>query len=74
VLPGGGVTPDNVAALVRATGVTEVHLTGAGVHRSDMTFRAPAVTLGNAAPRSEYEWNLTDAEQIRRVVTMLGAS
>jgi len=74
VLPGGGVTPDNVAALVRATGVTEVHLTGAGAHQSGMTFRAPAVTLGNAAPRSEYEWNLTDAEQIRRVVTMLGAS
>jgi copper homeostasis protein len=74
VLPGGGITPDNVAALVRATGVTEVHLTGAGVHQSGMTFRAPAVTLGNAAPRSEYEWNLTEAEQIRRVVTMLGTS
>src|SRR5881275_2315830 len=68
VLPGGGVTPDNAAALVRATGVTEVHLTGAVPHQSAMTFRAPAVTLGNAAPRSEYEWSVTDAEQIQRVV------
>jgi len=68
ILPGGGVTADNAPALVRATGVTEVHLTGAVPHQSAMTFRAPAVTLGNAAPRSEYEWSVTDAEQIQRVV------
>jgi len=73
VLPGGGVTEGNVAALVRATGVTEVHLTGAVTHRSGMTFRAPEVTIGGAAPRSEYEWSVTDAEQIRRVVAMLGS-
>jgi len=72
VLPGGGVTEDNVATLVRATGVTEVHLTGAATHQSGMTFRAPAVTIGNAAPRSEYEWSVTDAARIRRVVAMLG--
>src|SRR2546430_1009186 len=47
VLPGGGVTPENAAALVRATGATEVHLTGAGVHQSGMTFPAPTASLGN---------------------------
>jgi len=73
ILPGGGVTEGNVAALVRATGVTEVHLTGAVTHQSGMTFRAPEVTIGSAAPRSEYEWDVTDAEQIRRVVAMLGS-
>jgi copper homeostasis protein len=73
ILPGGGITADNVAALVRATGVTEVHLTGAVTHQSAMTFRAPKVEIGSAAPRSEYEWNLTDAEVIRRVVVMLNA-
>jgi copper homeostasis protein len=31
VMAGGGLTPENVAALVRTTGVTEVHF-GAGVH------------------------------------------
>jgi len=41
-------------------------------HQSGMTFRAPEVTIGNAAPRSEYEWSVTDAERIRRVVAMLG--
>jgi copper homeostasis protein len=71
VLPGGGVTPDNVAPLIRATGVTEVHLTGAAVHRSGMTFRATRVVIGAPAPASEYEWRVTDAEQIRRVVAML---
>jgi len=71
ILPGGGVTPDNVAALVRATGVTEVHLTGAGVHRSAMTFRAKGVAIGNVAPRSEYEWSVTEEQQIQRVVATL---
>jgi len=41
ILPGGGIAEDNVAALVRATGVSEVHLTGAATHHSAMTFRAP---------------------------------
>ena len=72
ILPGGGITEDNVAALVRATGVTEVHLTGAVARQSAMTFRAPEVAIGSAAPRSEYEWNVTDAERIQRVVAMLG--
>jgi copper homeostasis protein len=71
ILPGGGVTEENVATLVRATGVTEVHLTGAAPHQSGMTFRAPEVVIGAAAPRSEYEWNVTDADRIRRVVALL---
>jgi len=72
VLPGGGITPENVEALVRSTGVAEVHLTGAVAKRSDMAFRAPQVEIGNAAPRSAYEWSVTDAEQIRRVVESVG--
>jgi copper homeostasis protein CutC len=31
VMAGGGLTPENAAALVRNTGVTEVHF-GSGVH------------------------------------------
>ena len=71
VLPGGGVTPDNVAALVRATGVAEVHLTGAAAHQSGMAFRATRPVIGAPAPPSEYEWSVTEAEQIRRVVEMM---
>ncbi len=33
VMAGGGLTPENVVALIRETGVTEVHF-GAGVHES----------------------------------------
>ncbi|OLC98738.1 MAG: hypothetical protein AUI88_03185 [Gemmatimonadetes bacterium 13_1_40CM_3_70_8] len=60
VLPGGGIT------------AAEVHLTGAVTRRSDMAFRAPQVEIGNAAPRSAYEWSVTDAGQIRRVVESVG--
>jgi len=71
ILPGGGITPENAAALVQATGVTEVHLTGAVTRQSGMAFRAPTVVIGNTAPRSEYEWSVTDAERIRSVVRLL---
>jgi len=71
ILLGGDTTADNVADLARATGVAEAHLTGAVTHQSGMTFRAPQVTIGDSAPRSEYEWCVTDAEQIRRVVGLL---
>lgn len=74
ILPGGGITPDNVLPLVRATGVSEVHLTGAAPRQSGMTFRAPQVEIGAAAPRSEYEWNVTDPAQIRQVVSQLGGA
>jgi copper homeostasis protein len=74
ILPGGGITPENAVALVRATGVSEVHLTGAVVRESAMAFRAPQVEIGSAAPRSEYAWNVTDAARIRHVVTALGGA
>src|SRR5256714_3905595 len=71
VLPRGGVPPGNLADPGRAHRATEVHLTGAVMHRSAMTFRADGVTIGNAAPPSEYEWSVTDAEHIRQVVAAL---
>src|SRR2546425_3161215 len=59
ILPGGGITGDNVADLVRATGVTAVHLTGAVTRRSGMTFRAPQGMIGDAAPRRASEASVT---------------
>ena len=71
ILPGGGITPEGVAQLVATTGVTEIHLTGARTRESMMEYRAAEVEIGNAPPRSEYEWSETDPRLIREVVTML---
>ena len=71
ILPGGGITPEAVAQLVESTGVAEVHLTGSVTRESTMQYRAPDVEIGNAPPRSEYEWSQTDAGLIREVVTKL---
>src|SRR3989442_9543205 len=53
ILPGGGITAENAAALVQATGVTEGHIKGAVTQQSGMAFRAPTVVLGIATPRRE---------------------
>jgi len=72
ILPGGGITPANARSLVEHTGVLEIHLTGAVTRQSRMDYRAEQVVIGNAPPRSEYEWSETDADVIRAVKRSLG--
>src|SRR2546430_5725791 len=51
VLPGGGITVDNVADLVRGTGRTGGHPPGPGAAPSELTLRAPAGPLRSRAAR-----------------------
>ncbi|MEP7380753.1 MAG: copper homeostasis protein CutC [Gemmatimonadota bacterium] len=68
VMAGGGVRRDNVAAVVSATHVREVHLRGSRRVEGRMIFRAPAVRIGRPFVPDEYAWDVTDAEEIAEVV------
>lgn len=74
ILPGGGVRDHNVAALVSATGVRQVHLG---------PFRAVADSSGAANPRISFSsgqippegaYALTDRDALRRARTALDAA
>lgn len=67
VLAGAGVRDDNVAALVAATGVREVHLSATSWRPSGMTFRRDGVPMGNPVANDEYTLRTTDEALVARV-------
>jgi copper homeostasis protein len=68
VVPAGGVRAHNAAAILRATGARELHLSARTTHPSPMRHRNPALRLGAGAAPGEYERTSTDVELVRAVV------
>ncbi|PPJ41326.1 MULTISPECIES: copper homeostasis protein CutC [unclassified Pseudoxanthomonas] len=59
VMPGAGITADNVVALARATGAREFHASAKTSRSSAMRFQVPALQ-GLAS-----DWSETDSERVR---------
>ena len=64
IMPGGGVTEDNIAEIVKATGAREAHLSARDTVRGGMTFRNPHCSMGTFSKPNEYEWREASAEKI----------
>lgn len=73
ILPGSGLTPENVAAFVAATGVREVHATAFARTESPMAYRNERVYMG-VPGLPEYARQVTDVAEVRRMVAALRAS
>lgn len=71
ILPGGGITAANVAHVVEATGVREVHVHAARPFASPMRFRNPRVVMGGSYTPDEYRRVETGADQIAAVARAL---
>lgn len=65
VMPGGGITPRNIRTIVKATGVSEVHLAARGVCTSRMSYRNPRCFMGGALHPPEFSWGTTDENSVR---------
>lgn len=65
ILAGGGIAPANVAELIRASGVREVHFSGRQRARSTMQFVPDGVSMGAADTLDRL---VTDAETVRAIV------
>lgn len=65
LMPGGGVTEDNIAEIVRSTGVSEIHLSARHEVRGGMTFFNPGCYMGTFSKTDEYAWREASAEKIR---------
>lgn len=68
ILAGGGLTADNAAQLVTATGVREVHVYAPGRYPSPMEYRNDTVPMGMDYRPEEYVRTVTDPARIRAVV------
>lgn len=66
LMPGGGVTPDNLTDIMTATGVQEIHLSARHAVRGGMTFQNPGCGMGAYSAADEYGWREASEALIRQ--------
>jgi copper homeostasis protein len=67
-MAGGGITAENLPALLAATGVSEVHFSAREIVPSPMYFRSLDCVMGKAYTPNEYIRKVTTARRVRQVV------
>ena len=60
IMPGSGVTPENIAEIIEKTGVVEVHGTFRSLCQSEMQYKNPAFV-------DEYDLGFADIEKLKKV-------
>lgn len=65
IMPGAGISEENVAELVATTGAKEIHISGRSFADSPMIFRNPSVSMGDD-PR-EYQRLEVSAERVKKI-------
>jgi copper homeostasis protein len=67
IMPGGGITPANIADLAQATGATEFHSSARTTFASPVRFRKPGMAMGDLRDR-EYRRYIVREESVRALV------
>jgi copper homeostasis protein len=72
IMPGSGITDQNIAKIASETGVRELHLSARSAVESKMQFRNPTVSMGGTnITINEYEQMITDAEKLRKTIGLI---
>jgi copper homeostasis protein len=67
IIAGGGIREENVAEVVRLSGVTEVHVRPVKVVKAGTAIGHSGIRLRKRLPEDESAWEETDEERIRAV-------
>ena len=70
IMPGCGVSSANAAAIIRATGATEIHASARKSVGSGMIFRHSGVSMGNP-DSDEYGRKETDVNEVKAIVNSI---
>jgi len=70
IMPGSGLSENNVADLVHYTGATEIHLSARSIRQSKMIFKNDHIMMGGK-PGNEYAINETDAERVKQILKLV---
>ena len=73
IMPGAGVTPENIAQLARITGAKEFHFTGRIPEPSPMRYRHEGVSMGGTVTIDEYAYLFTDPKKISGALEALAS-
>ncbi|HEY6225006.1 MAG TPA: copper homeostasis protein CutC [Gemmatimonadales bacterium] len=71
IAAGGGLSEDNVLAVIEQTGVAEVHVRATALLESVVAYRPTHLTLLKQPLPNEYDRAVTDPGRIRRLVLLL---
>ncbi|MGE5406189.1 MAG: copper homeostasis protein CutC [Methanosarcina sp.] len=71
IMPGGGISDDNIETIAKSTGATEFHMTGRKTIQSEMQFRREEIKMGGISSLSEYYQKVADQDLIKRVIHIL---
>ena len=74
ILPGGGIRPAYIAEIVRQTGCEQVHLTAFKSLADTSTHARPAVTFGGALQPREDQFQMTDRDLVRKIISSTHSS
>ena len=64
IMPGGGITPKNIAAIAQQTNAQELHMSGRATYPSPMRHQNPHVRLSGTPDAPDYSQQITSAENI----------
>ena len=72
IIPGSGITEDNIVKMAQETGAKEFHLSARLPVASGMKFRNPSVSMGGKNIEvDEYAFPTTNAERVRKTIDNL---
>jgi len=70
IMPGGGITPENIASIAQTTGATEFHSSARTALPSPVRFRKPGMAMGDLRDR-EYRRFTVREENVRALIDAL---
>lgn len=70
IMPGGGISEQNVADLVRFTNVQEVHASARSYRNSAMQYHNTHIVMGGHAGINEYKIDETDTSRVKELIRL----
>jgi len=73
IMPGGGITPENIAAIAQATGATEFHSSARSLLPSPVKFRKPGMSVSAMHDREYNRYGVRE-QNVRALLEALATS
>lgn len=68
IMPGAGVSTDNITELMQTTGASEFHASAKQPVKSNMQFRNPRLSMGSIT--DEFSYDLTNADRVKMLIEL----
>ncbi len=71
IMPGSGITEDNIKEIAQKTGAKNFHVSLRKIVDGSMEFRKANISMGSVTDLSEYETKITDELRVKKIVNIL---